>query len=50
MSTERPHPPSVEAVLSAVRRMADVPREPVALLDVAREVVAQERNRLAVGR
>jgi L-seryl-tRNA(Ser) seleniumtransferase len=49
MSADRPHPPSVEAVLAAVRRDAVDPREPRALLGVAREVVAQERSRLAAG-
>ena len=49
MSIERPHPPSVEAVLSAVRRGAVSAREPGALLGVAREVVAGERDRLAAG-
>ncbi len=49
MSTERPHPPSVEAILAVVRRGAVAPREPGALLGVAREVVAQERSRLTAG-
>ena len=49
MSAERPHPPSVEAILAVVRRRATVPREPEALLGVAREVVAQERGRLTEG-
>ncbi len=49
MSTERPHPPSVEAVLAVVRRRDDGTREPRALLRVAREVVADERARLAAG-
>jgi L-seryl-tRNA(Ser) seleniumtransferase len=49
MSTERPHPPSVEAVLAVVRRREDGAREPGARLGVAREVVADERNRLAMG-
>jgi L-seryl-tRNA(Ser) seleniumtransferase len=49
MSTERPHPPSVEAVLVAVRRGEVAPREPGALLGVAREVVAEERDRLRTG-
>jgi L-seryl-tRNA(Ser) seleniumtransferase len=51
MSTERPHPPSVEAILVAVRRTPGLGdgRDPDALLGVAREVVAQERTRLADG-
>ena len=34
MSTERPHPPSVEAVLAAARRREDARREPDAVLHV----------------
>ena len=49
MSTERPHPPSVEAVLATVRRRGLGARLPAALLDVAREAVATERERLAAG-
>ena len=49
MSSERPHPPSVEAVLAAVRRREDGAREPAAVLGVAREVVAEERSRLMAG-
>ena len=49
MSSERPHPPSVEAVLAAVRRRADGRREPGAVLRVAREVVDDERARLLAG-
>jgi L-seryl-tRNA(Ser) seleniumtransferase len=48
MSTERPHPPSVEAVLAHVRQRVDG-RAPGAVLVVAREVVADERDRLADG-
>ncbi|HEY6012830.1 MAG TPA: L-seryl-tRNA(Sec) selenium transferase [Candidatus Limnocylindrales bacterium] len=49
MSTERPHPPSVEAVLAAARRREDARREPGAVLHEAREVVDDERDRLAAG-
>ncbi len=48
MSTERPHPPSVEAVLAVVRRKQRE-REPGALLGAARDVTAEERDRLAAG-
>ena len=49
MSTEHPHPPSVEAVLAVVRRQVDFRREPGILLGAAREVVDDERGRLAEG-
>ena len=49
MSSERPHPPSVEAVLAAVRRRADGRREPGAVLRVARER-GRRRARPAAGR
>jgi L-seryl-tRNA(Ser) seleniumtransferase len=49
MSAERPHPPSVEAVLAVIRRRVAVQRDPDALLGVTRDVVAQERGRLGAG-
>ncbi len=49
MSSQRPHPPSVEAVLAAVRRREAGAREPTALLGVTREVLADERTLLAAG-
>jgi len=49
MSTERPHPPSVEAVLAVVRKRKDGARATEALVRVARDVVADERTRLAAG-
>ena len=48
MSTERPHPPSVEAVLAAARAR-DGGREPSALLGAARGVIEDERRRLGAG-
>ena len=51
MSTERPRPPSVERVLAAVRRrVTDDGASSDALTEVARDVVADERTRLAAGR
>ena len=47
MSTSRPRPPSVERVLAAVRARLDDPREPAAVLAVARDVIDGERERLA---
>jgi L-seryl-tRNA(Ser) seleniumtransferase len=48
MSTEtRPHPPSVEQVLAAARGIVAEGTSHGALLDVAREVVDAERERLA---
>jgi L-seryl-tRNA(Ser) seleniumtransferase len=54
MSTEtrpvtRPHPPSVEQVLAAARRLVADGTSHGALLDVARAVVDAERERLAAG-
>jgi L-seryl-tRNA(Ser) seleniumtransferase len=49
MSTERPHPPSVEAVLAALRDQTDVARAPDALVSATRDVIAAERDRLAAG-
>jgi L-seryl-tRNA(Ser) seleniumtransferase len=50
MSTEtRPHPPSVELVLAAVRARVGDGRSHEALVDVARTVVAAERDRLVAG-
>ncbi len=49
MSTERPHPPSVEAVLAVVRLREGGSRAPGALVDVARSVVTDERSRLMAG-
>ena len=49
MSTDRPRPPSVERLLRAVRpQLADGPAAD-AVAAVAREVVAEERARLATG-
>ena len=44
----RPRPPSVEHVLARVRDRLDGPREPAAVLAVAREVIDSERQRLQV--
>jgi L-seryl-tRNA(Ser) seleniumtransferase len=50
MSTEtRPHPPSVELVLAAVRARIGEDPSHGALLDVARELLAEERELLAGG-
>ena len=51
MSTEtRVHPPSVEAILVAVRaRLGEESRAPDALAAIARDVVARERDRLTGG-
>ena len=49
MSPDRPRPPSVERLLAAVRREAPAGTDPDALAAVAREVVADERARLAAG-
>ena len=49
MSTERPHPPSIEAVLAVARRRDDGGRAASALLRATREVVADERRRLWAG-
>jgi L-seryl-tRNA(Ser) seleniumtransferase len=43
---DRPRPPSVEHLLARVRERLDGPREPEAILAVAREVVEAERERL----
>ena len=46
MSTEtRPHPPSVEAVAAASRTRLGEGARPEAIVDVARAVVAEERDR-----
>ena len=49
MSPHRPRPPSVERLLVAVRRDAPAGTGAAALAAVAREVVADERARLALG-
>ena len=49
MSPDRARPPSVERLLAAVRREAPAGTDPDALAAVAREVVADERARLAAG-
>ena len=49
MSTERPRPPSVERVLAAVRPRLGEDVAPDAVAAVAREVVDDERDRLAAG-
>jgi L-seryl-tRNA(Ser) seleniumtransferase len=46
--TTHAHPPSVERLLALVRAEAEA-SEPAALTDVAREVIAGERRRLASG-
>ena len=43
---DRPRPPSVEHLLARVRERLDGPREPAAILAIAREVVEAERERL----
>jgi L-seryl-tRNA(Ser) seleniumtransferase len=48
MSTERPHPPSVEAVLAVIREHGGA-RQARAVAEATREVVAAERDRLAAG-
>jgi L-seryl-tRNA(Ser) seleniumtransferase len=50
MSTEtRPHPPSVEVVAAATRARLGEGRRPEAIVDIARAVVAEERDRLMAG-
>ncbi len=49
MPPDRARPPSVERLLAAVRREAPTGTDPEALAVVAREVVADERARLAAG-
>jgi L-seryl-tRNA(Ser) seleniumtransferase len=49
MSTGRPHPPSVEAVLALVRQHVNGRREASAVLAVVRAVIDGERSRLAAG-
>ena len=49
MSTDRPRPPSVERLLVAVRPHATGSTEPEALAAVARDVIDDERDRLAAG-
>lgn len=48
-SSDRPRPPSVERVLAAARAKLDIPRDPIALTAAAREIVDEERDRLAAG-
>src|SRR5262245_9304165 len=48
-TTSRQRPPSVEAVLAVVRRDVDGSVDAAALADAAREVVVEERERLAGG-
>src|SRR5690348_13114906 len=48
MAPERARPPSVERVLALVRPRADG-ADPAAIAEVARTVVAEERERLADG-
>jgi len=47
--SDRPHPPSVEHVLAAVRERLDGRLDPAALLAVARGEVAADRDRIAAG-
>ena len=49
MPTERTRPPSVERVLTASRPLVPGATEPSALASVARDVIAEERGRLAAG-
>jgi L-seryl-tRNA(Ser) seleniumtransferase len=52
MSTDpndRPRPPSVERLLAAVRPRLQIARDPIALTAAAREIVAEERDRVASG-
>ncbi len=50
MSTvPRPRPPSVETVLAAARRRLETPRSHEAIVAVARNVVAEERDRIVAG-
>ena len=49
MSTDRPHPPSVERLLASVRSQLDDRAAPDAVTAVARDVVAGDRARLAAG-
>lgn len=49
MSTDRPRPPSVERLLAAVRPALSDGAAPEAVAAVARDVVAEERARLARG-
>ena len=48
-TSERPRPPSVDAVIAAARRELDGSVAHEALADAARSVVAAERDRLAAG-
>jgi L-seryl-tRNA(Ser) seleniumtransferase len=50
MSTDRPRPPSVERLLAAVRRLQDDGAAQDAVAAVAREVIEDERARLAAGK
>ena len=45
----RPRPPSVERVLAVARPLLDADADPAAVTAVAREVVGDERSRLAAG-
>ena len=49
MPTDRPRPPSVERLLAAVRPHLALGTEADAVAAVARDVVAEERTRLADG-
>ena len=49
MSSDRPRPPSVARLLAAARPQVAAETDPDALTAVAREVVADERSRLAAG-
>ena len=49
MSTDRPRPPSVERLLRAVRPLLADGQAADAVAAVARDVVADERARLAAG-
>ena len=49
MSSDRPRPPSVARLLAAARPHVAADTDPDALTVVAREVVADERSRLAAG-
>ena len=46
----RPRPPSVERVLTAVKAQAAIPRDHEVVVEMARAVIADERERIGAGR
>ena len=48
-ATDRPRPPSVDRIVSIVRAQGIEPSEPAALTGLVRDVLEQERKRLAEG-